>query len=201
MDFDELVKFIKAQGCKVVVYKSKERVNGAYGEFNESSLRINIATKSHSNKMNTSTLLHEYAHFLQWKEGFSQYIDGICPSYEVHYDWINGRLSLTETERIMARNCMLTIEYDAELRSYKLGHELNAKNFDPEYHMQEANSYMAHLKWTWRSGLEWEKRLSYKNWKPKKMTHEELFAPLSDTEKQIFKQIKPKKKRRKKRVR
>lgn len=199
MDFNDLVKYIKDKGCKVVVYKKKERVGGAIGEFNEDTARINIATKGLSNKMITSTLLHEYAHFLQWKEGFSQYIDGICWSYEIHYDWIRGKRELTDDEKQMARNAMLAIEYDAEMRSYDLGLELKPKDFDPDFHLQEAACYMAHLKWSWGRRLEWDKRLSHTFWPAKKLTHDELFAPLTGREKQILKKVRICKKRSKKR--
>lgn len=199
MDFNALVKFIKSQGCKVVVYRKKERVNGAIGEFGEDPPRINIATKGQTKKLIISTLLHEYAHFLQWREGFSQYIDGICGSYEIHYDWIRGRRELTDDEKQSARNAMLAIEYDAELRSYDLGKELGVKDFDPDFHLQEAACYMAHLKWSWGVRLDWDKRLSPSFWKPKKLTHEELFAPLTARENVYLKKVKVDKKCRKKR--
>jgi len=194
MDFNALVKFIKSQGCKVIIYKNKERVNGAIGEFGEEPPRINIATKGHEKKFIISTLLHEYAHFLQWEDGFSKYIDGICWSYDIHYEWMKGIRELTDSEKRMARNCMLALEYDAELRSYDLGTELKVEGFDADFHLQEASCYMAHLKWSWAGRKDWHKRLSASFWEPAKLTHEELFAPLTDRENIYLKGVRAKKK-------
>ncbi len=197
MDFDALVKYIKAQGCRVTVYRKKERVGGSYGEFAEDpSPRINLATLNHPKSLVVSVLLHEYAHFLQYREGFSKYIDGICFSYDVHYDWLNGKIELTETERMMARNAMLAIEYDAEMRAYDLGKELGVEDFDPELHLRDAASYMAHLKWSWLRRLEWDTRLNNSHWPAKKLTHDELFAPLDAKENHLFKKLKAQKGRR-----
>jgi hypothetical protein len=190
MNFDALVKYIKAQGCKVTVYRKKNKVNGSMGEFGEDPRpHINIAVQGHSKALIASTLLHEYAHFLQWKEGFSRYLDKICLAYTIQYDWLHGNIELTDYERQIARNAMLSIEHDAESRAYNLGVELEVEHFDPIFHLQETQNYMASIKWSWKNRKEWAKRTPHSLWPSEKMGFNKLFAPLTDTENKILKDI------------
>lgn len=189
MDFKALLKFVKSQGCKVRVYKSKRRLEGnAIGLFyEEPDPHIKIATKGRSKREVVSVLLHEFAHFCQWRDGFSKYFDGICWPHQLLDDWIEGEVKLSKREQAMVRATMLAVEYDAELRSYAMGLELGVKNFDPDYHLSEAQSYMAAIKWAFENKKDWEKRAEWRHFPSKIMTHDELFAPLSKKENKILK--------------
>jgi hypothetical protein len=87
----------------------------------------------------------------------------------------------------MVRATMLSVEYDAELRSYRMGRELGVKNFDPEYHLREAQSYVAAIKWSFDNRKDWKKRARWKLFPAKILTHEELFASLTKKEKRVLK--------------
>jgi hypothetical protein len=192
MDFDNLIKYVKAQGCRVTVYKTKKTVHNAIGLFYEEPYpNIKMAIKGRSKKLVVSTLLHEYAHFCQWMDGFSKYLDGICWSHNVHDEWVRGKIELTEREIEMIRASMLSVEYDAELRAIKIGKELRPDSFDANYHLREAQSYIAAIKWSFGARKEWKKRPSWRLYPAKQLTHEELFAPLTEKEKEILKGIKP----------
>jgi len=193
MDFDNLVKYIKSQGCKVYIYRKKKKIDGAIGLFYEEPVpNIKMATKGLGKRIMMSTLLHEYAHFCQWKDGFSKYLDGICWPHNIHDEWIRGKIELTEREIKMARATMLSVEYDAELRAIDMGNELKPKNFSETYHLKEAQSYMAAIKWSFANRSEWTKRPCWNLYPAKRLTHDELFAPLTNKEKEILKNIKPK---------
>ena len=189
MDHKDLLKFFKSQGCGVRVSKTKSRLEGnAIGLFyEEPAPHIKIATKGRSKREVVSVLLHEFAHFCQWRDGFSKYLDGICWPHNLLEEWLNGDVELTNREIGMTRATMLSGEYDAELRSYRLGMELGVKNFSPAYHLREAQSYMAAIKWAFENRKDWKKRASWKLFPAKILTHKELFAPLTQKEKRVLK--------------
>lgn len=137
-----------------------------------------------------SVLLHEYGHFCQLKDEFGGYLDGICYTHELHEDWVSKRIELTEREIKMACGTMLAVEYDAEMRAIKLGEALCVDNFDAAYHLQDARSYMAAIKWSFNERKDWTKRPSWKLYPAKRLSSEELFAPLTAKENEILKGIK-----------
>lgn len=194
MKFKDLVKWVRSQGCKVAVYKKKKRIDDCIGVFYEDpEPHIKLATKNSSNKKKVSVLLHEYAHFLQWRDGFSRYLDGICWPHQIFNDWVDRYVELTEREVKMCRNTMLFIEYDADMRAFDIGMTMRPHGFDPEYHLRESQSYCNAIKWAWDKRKDWTKRPNWKYWPAKRLTHEELFAPLTRAEKKILKNIKAKK--------
>lgn len=191
MDFKDLVKFIKAQGCKVYLYKKSKTIEGAYGYFVDAPKpTIKMALKGLSKKRKTSVLLHEYAHFLQWRDGFSQYLDGICWAQQMFDDWVCGYLELNKREIKMIRNTMLFIEYDADMRALELSNLMNIKSWDSDFHLRDSQSYIGAIKWGWDKRSDWKKRVSYKYWPAKKMSHKKLFAPLTSKEKKILRKMK-----------
>ncbi len=196
MNFKDLVVWVRSQGCKVTVYKKKKKIDGCFGVFDEDpEPNIKIATKNSSIKKSVSVLLHEYAHFLQWREGFSQYLVGICWPHQVFTDWIDRDVELTEREIKIIRNTMLFVEYDADMRSYEIGITLKPDGFNAEYHLKESYSYAICMKWGWKHRKDWKKRPNWRLWPSKRLTHKELFAVLTKKQKEILKKIKIKKRK------
>jgi len=193
MDFDTLVKFIRVQGCKVIVHDEKKKVDETLGYFIEDPKpQIHIATKGRKKYQLISTLLHEYAHFLQWEDGFLKYMDGICLAYNLWDDWLTGYVELNKREKQIVRNAILSIEYDAEIRAYNLGIQLKLKHFNPTYHLQTAQSYVAAIKWSFLCRKDWKKRVGIRLWPAKKLSFKKLFAPLKKREKKFLKKMKVK---------
>ena len=192
MNFNSLVKHIKSQGCRVTIYSKKERIGGAAGLFYEDPPHIKMAVLKVSKRDKVSVLLHEYGHFCQLKDGFANYLDGICWPHNVLDEWVERKVELTEREIQMVRNTMLTVEHDAEMRAIKLGEELKPDDFDAEYHLSEAQSYMAGIKWCFKHRNDFKKRPSWKHYPAKRLTTAELFAPLTDRENKILRKIKAK---------
>ena len=191
MDFQNLIRFIKAQGCRVTIFKNKTRIQGALGLFHEDPHPlIQLAVKGRSKRERVSTLLHEYGHFCQSRDGFSKYLDNICWPHNIHEEWIDKKIELTKREIKMVRATMLSVEYDAEIRAYKMGNELQPKNWDSAYHLREAQSYIAAIKWSFKHRKDWKKRPPGKLHPATILSFDQLFAPLTAKEKKILKKIK-----------
>lgn len=186
MNLTELISFIKLQGCRVTVYRKKRKIGNAIGLFYDDPPHIKIAIQGRENRQVVSTLLHEYGHFCQFKDGFSGYLDGICWSHNLYEEWINRKIELTDLEKFMIRNVMLTIEYDAEMRAIKLGEELKVEGFDKDYHMADANRYMSMIKWAFANRREFLVKVGAEKYSPVRLTHVELFAPLTEKENKIL---------------
>lgn len=193
MNFKQLIAYIKKQGCRVVVWRNKEYIEGSAGTFHvtEAGPLINIATKNETIKKNTTTLLHEYGHFLQWREGFLPCVEMIADSYDTHYHWLKNNRDLTKTEWSTARNAMLWIEWDAEMRGYRQGIHLGVKGFNRDYYLSGTMSYVISIKWSWDNKSDWKISVPRKLIKrPKIYSTDELFAPLTRAEKALTKHIK-----------
>ena len=187
MNLDDFVKYIKLQGCRVVLYKKKNLVNNSRGTFYVSKYGpiICLALKSRPKKEITSTILHEYGHFLQWKDGYMDIIDNICDYSTLIYDWVKGSVKLTDREITIARNANLAMEWDAEMRGLKANDEFNLDNFNYNYYIKSAYAYMISIKWSWDNKIIYKNSIPARCVKFKKLTLEELFAPLTPKEHKI----------------
>lgn len=193
MNFDQLVTHIKSQGCRIRLWRNKEYVYNTAGIFyiTEHGPLINLAMKGDTIKKNTTTLLHEYGHFLQWKDGFLPHIDEVCNTDELYWEWLDAKRELTTLEWQIARNTMLWIEWDAEMRGHAQAIALDICDFDSDYYIRGAMGYIMSIKWSWDNRLIWKKSIqSHHISKTKIYTTNELFAPLMQTEKVLTKHIK-----------
>lgn len=193
MNFNQLIVHIKSEGCRVRVWRNKKYVHKTAGVFDitEHGPLINIAMKGGSLKKTTTTLLHEYGHFLQWKDGFLPYIDEVCNTYELYWEWLKSQRELTTLEWQIARNAMLWIEWDAEIRGHAKAIDLDILNFDSDFYIKGAMGYMMSIKWSWDNRLIWKKSVQSRHVEEAKVyTVNELFAPLMGSEKILTKHIK-----------
>ena len=195
MNFDEMVRYIREDGCRVYVYPNKKTIFGGNSgtfSYNEHGPIIAMASSGRSKYKRMETLLHEYGHFLQYKDGFMQYLDDICDSYEIERIWLAGKVKLTPMELLIARNCMLTMEYDAERRAVQTAEELDVEDFCRDYYVKGAAGYAAAIKWTWARKINTTSTPARKLFSSNLLTNEELFAPLTEDElKKFDKALKP----------
>jgi len=189
MTFDELIAHVKSEGCRIRIYKNRDYVEGSAGTFTvtEAGPIIVMATRRDTIKKKTATLLHEYGHYLQWLDGFLPAIEAVCQTYDIHWEWIHGRCELTDNEWKAARNSMLWIEWDAEVRGYIAGTELGVK-FDKKSYLKGALGYMMSIKWSWENRNDWRMsiqptHITLKN--PRFLNQKKLFAPLTSSEKRL----------------
>lgn len=184
MNFEQLVAHIKKDGCSVRLY-SKELLQGAecMGTFDVSKKGnpiICLATLNHGRLELIRTLLHEYGHYCQWKDGFLSHAEGNVKGWDILDKWLRGK-KYSKPELLRARNCVLLIEYDAEIRTIQLARALNIDIGDVEAYCNDAHSYIAHLKKVFVT-RKWEQygRLEMIE---KKLTPREVLAPLTPKEK------------------
>lgn len=189
MNYNELVRYIREDGCRVYVYNKKNSIYGGIrGTFdvNEHGPIICVANAQIGPDKQIETLLHEYGHFLQWQDGFMQALDGVVDSYELTSQWITGKIELSNREVEICRRAVLTMEYDAEKRGYEQGCMMQPEHWRPKFYLRGAAAYMDSIKWEFFSRTFTTSSPSRKGYSPKILTLEELYAPLSQQKIKTF---------------
>ncbi len=185
MTYDELVQYIREEGCRVFVYKNKESIyGGSRGTFsvNEHGPIICAAIKDIPIPKIVEVLLHEYGHYLQHKDGYMDDLDSIVNAYDLRTDWFEGNIELTELELSIVQNQILTMEYNAEKRGVEAGRWLEPEGFDVDFYLKGAASYMAGIKWEFARRSFNPNYIERGRYEAKILTREELYAPLSEEE-------------------
>jgi hypothetical protein len=183
MNYKGLVRYIREEGCRVYVYSKKEDIyGGSRGTFdvNDKGPIICVATKNVELPRRIETLLHEFGHFLQWKDGFMQYLDGICDAYELEEKWIKGKIELSPRALGVVRNTILAMEYDAEKRGYEQGCWLEPEGFDKEFYLRGAAAYMDAIKWELARRIPTADVPCRSGFEPRLLTNDELFEDLEE---------------------
>jgi len=189
MNFPQLLRYVKEKGCRVRVYKGKKLIDGSAGTFEETDCGpiISLAFLDTPPQKQIELLLHEFGHFLQWKDGYMATLDGICNAYEIFPRWIKHQIELTPLELQVARNTNLSLEWNAETRALELAKELSIVDFDPQWYLKGACAYMLSIKWAWANRKNFHKTIKREFVTPHHLTPAQLFSPLSAEEKEILK--------------
>lgn len=190
MEFYELIKYVKKDGCMVRLYDKKElklaQCMGTFDISKKGNPIISLAINGHTKMELRQLLLHEYAHFLQWEDGTLKEIEG--PKYKEGWDhldeWLRGKYR-SKDKIIYSRNASLFIEYDAEMRTLDLAQKLNVDIGSHKDYIRESNSYILLIKW---SALyrKWSYRPDSEKISNSIMDIKELFLPLTDEELEIL---------------
>lgn len=106
---------------------------------------ILIATKNATELNAKKLLLHEFSHFLQWKDGFMQTIESVIDGWKIFDKWIGGKNYPVEVIDT-AHKAILLLEYDAEIRSLQLARQLNIDIGPEDEYIREANDYITFLR-------------------------------------------------------
>ena len=122
------------------------------GSFTSPNPKICIAISGHSHNELIKTTLHEYAHFLQYKDGLLDKF-GDEP-WNVWDKWLQGE-DFTQKQLKKSRNTICKIEYDADLRVIELAKQLNINIGKKEDYIKEAYSYVCTIKWSFLN-REWD---------------------------------------------
>lgn len=150
MTFDELVEFIRNQGCKVSIYNAKilEQSDsmGCFIDYPEPE--ICMAISGYTQQELVKTILHEYAHFLQWEEGMLEpFNEERNFGWEIFNKWLKGK-EFTQKTLDRARVIISLIEYDAEMRTIELSTDLGVDIGSHRAYMKDAYGYLATIKWS-----------------------------------------------------
>lgn len=191
MTFDELVAYIKQQGCRVILYRNKRefKISRCTASFECSNGPvITMAMKGRSQVKLRSILLHEFAHFVQWKLGTLEYLDGICDGWTILDEWLDGK-EISQEILDVARKVCLAVEYDAELITIELADKLDIDIGGVDKYLKAIESYILLIKYAFYA-RKFPYGAAYKYFKGKLLTMDELFAPICDAEIEIMKRVK-----------
>jgi len=153
MQFWQLVSHIKNDGCNIRLYDKDElKVAQCAGTFDISKNGnpiICLATKGHTKQELMQLLLHEYAHFLQWKSGFLHKLEGadLKLGWYVIDKWLKKTKRYSDAELKWARDAVVLIEYDADLRVIELSKQFGVDIGSHKEYMANAYSYTTLIKW------------------------------------------------------
>jgi hypothetical protein len=180
VNFNSLVKNIEDKGCDVILLNESE-VPGEEcdGTFDVIGGRptITLALKYKSQNRLRYILLHELAHYYQWVDGFMQSLDGYANGWEIFDKWLKGgRCSRKKLWR--ARNSVLFIEYDADMRVIGLAKDFGIR-LNKARHIAEANAYADLIKWAFKH-RKWKHLPDVGNYPRKAYSPRDLLGPLEE---------------------
>lgn len=195
--FNQIVEWIREQGCKVYVHTKQKTVSGSNGYFTpdpEPHIRIGMLGRPIDNAI--VLLLHEFCHYWQWHEGFLGRKDDVGNSI---YGKILDGEDVTSEERELASKLVRISEYDCEKRTAFLLKKWGLTSIrSVQDHIKYANSYNRHQAWSIgsRDGagsgefVASHEACADKLWPDKKhhrwLTLKELLAPISPKHKKVF---------------
>lgn len=152
-NLDYLVNYIKNSGCNVRLYKRDElkesQCTGTFDIGANNKPIICLATKNSSEQELKQILLHEYGHYLQWRDGFLHVLEGpdLKGGWEIFDKWLDKRIELNKSELNKLRAAILLIEYDAEIRAFQIAKKLGIDIGNSVYLISGAYCYMLLIKW------------------------------------------------------
>lgn len=140
MNLCELVEFIKLSGCRIRLYR-KEKISSSdcAATFNVTSQGplISVALYSVQPNQLVPLILHEFAHYWQWKCGLISAIDSVIDGWKVFENYISGKqYSKDILDRAMIATILL--EYDAEIKTLLIAKKLKISLNREEYLMDAA---------------------------------------------------------------
>lgn len=137
----------------ILIHQAKD-VNNYGGYFDYSTKEFVVAMK---NKMGFEILIHEYCHYLQWKED-RKYFLKLVKDCGIIFDWLDGKFYKKSIIESATRGVM-ELEWDCEKRSvdtikkYKL--DVNVEDY-----CRSANSYILFYHMV-KENRQWYKKSPY----------------------------------------
>ena len=139
----KIKKHTKQYGFKIRLIK-KRKVENCAGLFKEEEKEILVATKV-SDKNWFLSLIHEYCHFLQWRQDSKMW-----KAHERTWEntdpdtidkWISKKIELSNYKRDKLFKAMIDVEYECEKMVVKLIDDWNLP-IDKKEYIQQANTYL-----------------------------------------------------------
>ena len=131
-----------SNGFSVLLHK-KTNLNGYGGWFGaeEGEKELVVALDHH---MGFETFLHEYCHYLQWKENRALW-DRSLLTYDILFDWIEKPESVYTIEELdQSLHDILELEYDCENRALRLLKNNPIEDVDTDKYIRAVNAYLFH---------------------------------------------------------
>lgn len=135
----KVVKELLSHGFSVHLHQ-KEHLDGYGGWFgndpNEEEFVVAI-----KHPMGFEILIHEYCHFLQWKNDREFWESSV--DYDLLFDWISDpNLVIPDDDLDKSLKTILTIEHDCESRVLKLVKHNPIEDFDTNKYIRAVNAYL-----------------------------------------------------------
>lgn len=177
-----IIAHIKQSGCRVRCYDKHLIDNGqAAGTFHPTPMGglISIALDGWHQREISVVLLHEFGHFLQWKEGFMAEVDSIIDGWTVFQEWLEGKKFPAKTLED-ALNAILSLEYDAYVRGWDVTKILRIYPCAGAFYWNIAHSYISYIKYAFLTRTWGTYVLLHTKRRP--LTIEEVYAPITHSE-------------------
>jgi len=149
----EIIGFVRKelanQGGKLYLIQQRNFADcdePAYFDVSNSTPIIKVAVKGRDSFDYLTLVLHEYSHFLQWKEDSVVWNDtflGIQDVYNIADLWIRREMELTPRTKKRIFEALANLEYDAELRTLSYIEKFGLGEYgDVPKYIREANAYI-----------------------------------------------------------
>lgn len=136
-----------------VLLHNKEYIDGYGGWFSTDTDEEEFVVAM-KHPMGFEILIHEYCHFLQWKEDKKAW-DESEKYYNLLFDWISDvSMEVSEADLNQSLLTILKIEHDCEKRVLKLVSLNPIEDFDMDKYKRAANAYL----WSYHTNKELRKR-------------------------------------------
>lgn len=137
-----IVSELIAENFSVLLYNN-EHLDG-WGGWLDASLENKEFVVAMNHPLGFETALHEYCHFLQWKNNPKLWNKSET-TYGILFDWIDNPESNYTTEELQeSLHDILEIEHDCEKLALDFASMHNLENFDYNLYAQAANAYLWH---------------------------------------------------------
>lgn len=142
LDFTlKVIKELLSYNFSVLLYDSEQLEDscGGWCWIDNDKREFAVAMKHH---MGFEILIHEYCHFLQWKND-RKFWDDSLSTYDVLFDWISDKdMIVDEKDLQQSLRSILSIEHDCEKRVLKLVQHNPIENFDTNKYKKAVNAYL-----------------------------------------------------------
>jgi hypothetical protein len=137
-----------------VFIHNKDRVEECGGWFDSSKKEFTVAMKD---RMGYEILIHEYSHFLQWRDR-RRYFNKKLKSVEIIFSWIDGKGYDNPTLEKAIKE-LIELEWDCEMGAIELIRKYNL-DVDINEYIKAANAYLLFYHMVYEQGV-WCKKSPY----------------------------------------
>lgn len=149
----KVVKELLSYNFSVLLYDTEQLEDscGGWCWIDDDKREFAVAMKHH---MGFEILIHEYCHFLQWKND-RKFWDQHLSSYDLLFDWISDKsLVVDEKDLQQSFESIIKTEHDCESKVLKLIRHNPIENFDDEKYRRAVNAYL----WSYHLNREFRQR-------------------------------------------
>ena len=137
----KIVRELLRHNFSVLLYNLEQLEDscGGWCWIDDEKREFAVAMKHH---MGFEILIHEYCHFLQWKND-RKFWDSTLSTYDLLFDWIVDKESVVSEEDLeQSFRDIMSIEHDCEKRVLKLVKHNPIEDFDTDKYIRAVNAYL-----------------------------------------------------------